>query len=321
MNISIFINKCEICPVEQRRLSNAECFTVLKRQLAFGLRALLWATVWWNNSCSIKRLKHSGWIRHIWVSQTHIAVQCHKSDVWRLTHTRRHTHTHSRVLKLCEQTERVATGVHNKHLKTLNMCTDEVLNFPDTRGTLRVPLVENWKKLKLILFFFLSLLVFLLQSLRQHLRFVNTKSKKKRRREWQRKCFTTGRGSSIQDVSRQTPKEKKNVFRMKLHKRQNASSHICKGPLSFALISSPPPPPLSSPPSTQLLGALWSPEVDETVCGLWDGGEGPDRRVADHHRRHASYSVLLLLLYRHAVVVVPQVNDITETRAQKTLEF
>lgn len=70
--------------------------------------------------------------------------------------------------------------MHNKHLKVLNMCTDEVLNFPDTCGTLRVPLVENWNNLSQF-FFFLSL--FLLQSLRQHLRFVNTKSKKKKKKK------------------------------------------------------------------------------------------------------------------------------------------
>lgn len=107
-------------------------------------------------------------------------MQCHKFDVWRLTHTRRHTHTHSRVLKLCEQTERVATGVHNKHLKVLNMCTDEVLNFYWHMRYLEGPSCGELEQLKLILFF---LSLFLLQSLRQHLRFVNTKSKKKKEEE------------------------------------------------------------------------------------------------------------------------------------------
>lgn len=70
----------------------------------------------------------------------------------------------------------------------------------------------------------------------------------------------------------------------------------------------------SSPPPPQFLRVSCSPEVNETVFGLWDGSEGPYGRVADINWRHASYFVPSLLS-RHSLVV-PQVNEITKKGAQ-----
>lgn len=151
MNISIFINKCEICPVEQRRLSNAECFAVLKGQLAFGLQALVWATVWWNNSCNIKRLKH----RCFWESYRHI-LQCNVINLMcedSLTHADTHIHTPESWRCVNKQSE------WQQGCITWTCVLMRFSTFTDTCGTLRVPLVENWNNLSKFFFFSLSLLV------------------------------------------------------------------------------------------------------------------------------------------------------------------